>query len=56
MTGARLARFYHGNWEAAEGLVYDGYIAKPPPEGHLLPAGWKAPADWPRRLRRRSGN
>lgn len=48
MTGARRDRFYYGKWVAAEGLVYDGYIPKRAPEGHLLPAGWRPPADWPR--------
>lgn len=44
MTGARRARFRFGRWEAAEGLVFDGYDRKV----HLLPVGWKPPADWPR--------
>lgn len=51
MTGARLARFYHGRWEAAEGLVFDGFIPRPVDHdepGHLLPRGWRPPADWPR--------
>lgn len=52
MTGARLARFYHGRWEAAEGLVFDGFNPRPfdaaDNPGHLLPNGWKPPADWVR--------
>jgi hypothetical protein len=47
MTGARRDRFLKGLWVAAEGVVYD-YRALPPPEGHLLPAGWTAPSEWPR--------
>jgi phage terminase large subunit len=48
MTGARKARFYEGEWKAAEGLVYDGYVAEPTPKGHILQPGWKAPNDWRR--------
>jgi len=48
MTGARRARFYEGRWVAAEGLVFDGFIAKYAPEGHLLPAGWKPDPSWTR--------
>lgn len=52
MTGARLARFYHGRWEAAEGLVFDGYVPRPfdatENPGHLLPRGWRPPDSWPR--------
>jgi len=48
MTGARRVRFLEGRWEAAEGVVYDGFIAKVAPEGHLMPEGWRPPADWPR--------
>lgn len=52
MTGARLARFYHGRWEAAEGLVFDGFIPRPHDDpqkpGHLMPHGWRPPAAWPR--------
>lgn len=52
MTGIRRKRFYEGVWSAAEGLVYDGFVGKPwddPAEpGHLLPAGWLPPRDWPR--------
>lgn len=44
MTGARLARFFHGKWQAAEGLVYDGYD----PAIHLKPVGWRPPRDWRR--------
>lgn len=47
MTGARRDRFLRGLWVAAEGVVYD-YIAQPPPDGHLLPADWQAPREWPR--------
>jgi phage terminase large subunit len=50
MTGARRARFYEGKWQAAEGLVYDGFIDRQHDDaetpGHLLPAGWKPPKDW----------
>jgi phage terminase large subunit len=52
MTGARRARFYEGKWQAAEGLVFDGFINRPfdanDNPGHILPAGWKPPSDWPR--------
>lgn len=44
MTGARRARFLDGKWQAAEGLVYDGYD----PKAHLLPAGWTPPPHWRR--------
>lgn len=51
MTGTRRARFYEGKWQAAEGLVFDGFIHRQfddPEPGHLLPAGWRPPDDWPR--------
>ncbi len=44
MTGARRARFYLGQWQAAEGLVYDAYR----PEIHNLPPGWEPPKGWKR--------
>jgi phage terminase large subunit len=47
MTGARRDRFLKGLWVAAEGVVYD-YVAAAPPEGHLLPADFRAPPEWPR--------
>lgn len=47
MTGARRDRFLRGLWVAAEGVVYE-YIAQSPPAGHLLPASWPVPREWPR--------
>ena len=51
-TGIRYKRFYLGLWEAAEGLIYAGYVGRPwdDPElpGHLTPAGWTAPRAWRR--------
>jgi phage terminase large subunit len=43
MTGLRRKRFYEGVWASAEGAVYAF-----DPGLHLLPAGWRPPADWPR--------
>lgn len=52
MTGARKARFYEGKWQAAEGLVFDGFSPRPfdaeYDPGHLLPFGWRAPPGWAR--------
>jgi phage terminase large subunit len=52
MTGPRRARFLLGKWEAATGLVYEGFIAKPwndqEQPGHLFPDGWPIPRDWKR--------
>ena len=52
MTGLRRKRFFLGEWAAAEGLIYDGFIGKPwddPTEpGHLFPAGWSPPLTWDR--------
>lgn len=44
LTGPRRKRFLEGKWEAAEGLVYDGYD----PAIHLLPHGWTPPHHWRR--------
>lgn len=44
MTGSRRKRFLEGLWEAAEGLVYDGFDRAV----HLLPVGWEPPPEWRR--------
>jgi phage terminase large subunit len=54
MTGARRKRFLEGVWEAATGLVYEGFIARPwdapllpePGPGHMLPGGWRPDRSW----------
>ncbi len=54
MTGVRRARFFEGRWEAATGLVYEGFSPHPwdaplkpdPGPGHMLPAGWRPDKAW----------
>ena len=48
LTGHRRRRFKDGDWVAAEGIIYAGFIAEDAPTGHLLPNDWRAPASWKR--------
>lgn len=45
---ALRARFYEGAWREATGVIYDNFVKREAPHGHLLPRGWRPEPHWRR--------